>query len=74
MRISYLFITFASLLFCLAPLSEALAASPSDWYEGTPGKDDGATRDYYNRDARLDVTLLVKLWKRKEHRNLGMLI
>jgi len=112
MRITSLFITFASLLICLVPLSEAHATDPGDWYEGTPGKDDGATRDYYNRDARLawrnllgdwhdaddkpqgdlpfgsvtlsradlnqtarlDVTSLVKLWQREEHRNQGLLV
>ena len=28
-------------------------AAPNDWAEGTPGKDDGATRDYYNRAGLL---------------------
>lgn len=33
-------------------------AAPNDWAEGTPGKENGATRDYYNRAAFLP-------WKHK---------
>lgn len=40
---------FRSLLVLSLP---ALAAD-YDWYEGTMAADDGATRDYYNREARL---------------------
>ena len=35
-----------------------VAAAPNDWAEGTPGKDNGATRDYYNRAGQLE-------WKHK---------
>jgi hypothetical protein len=28
-------------------------AAPNDWAEGSPGLDDGATRDFYNRGAQL---------------------
>lgn len=32
----------------------AIPAAPHDWAEGTPGKDNGATRDYYNRAGFLE--------------------
>ena len=39
-------------------VTTAIAAAPSGWAEGTPGKDNGATRDYYNRAGQLE-------WKHK---------
>lgn len=35
-----------------------LLAAPNDWAEGTPGKDNGASRDFYNRATLLE-------WKNK---------
>ncbi len=61
MRITSLRFVSRSLLILLT-LSTAHAASPSDWFEGTPGKDDGATRDYYNRDALLPWRNLLGDW------------
>jgi hypothetical protein len=37
----------------LLHLPALVAAAPHDWAEGTVGRDDGATRDYYNRAALL---------------------
>lgn len=34
------------------------SAAPNDWAEGTPGKEDGASRDFYNRIGSLE-------WKNK---------
>lgn len=31
----------------------SVQAGPDDWAEGTPGQEDGATRDYYNRRGEL---------------------
>ena len=42
----------------LMVLTGPAAAAPNDWAEGTPGKDNGATRDYYNRAGLLE-------WKNK---------
>ncbi|MEM7394254.1 MAG: polysaccharide lyase, partial [Verrucomicrobiota bacterium] len=38
----------------VAGISSAALAAPNDWGEGTQALDDGATRDYYNRAARLE--------------------
>jgi hypothetical protein len=49
-------IGFVLLIISLASSVPELTAqemSPHDWAEGTPGRDDGATRDYYNRAGRL---------------------
>jgi hypothetical protein len=43
---------FATIFATLCAVGGAHAA-PNDWAEGTAGKDDGATRDYYNRGALL---------------------
>ena len=37
-------------------------AAPNDWAEGTPGLDDGATRDYYNRGVLLPWRQLLGDW------------
>ena len=42
----------------LMVLAGSLTAAPNDWAEGTPEKDNGATRDYYNRAGLLE-------WKNK---------
>jgi hypothetical protein len=47
----------ATLAAWLAGVAVASAA-PNDWAEGTPGKDNGATRDFYNRAGQLE-------WKNK---------
>ncbi|MGV3485980.1 MAG: polysaccharide lyase [Planctomycetaceae bacterium] len=53
MRITTFLLTVCVWFASLRVLPNAHAGGPSDWFEGTPGRDDGATRDYYNRDARL---------------------
>jgi MYXO-CTERM domain-containing protein len=40
-------------LLLVAALGSMAHAAPHDWAEGTPGLDDGATRDFYNRGAHL---------------------
>ena len=45
---------YGRLLAALVLLSAATArAALNDWVEGTAAADDGATRDFYNRAARL---------------------
>lgn len=52
-----------ALLWALVLLSPTLAtADPNDWAEGTDGLDDGATRDFYNRGARLPWSQLLGDW------------
>lgn len=41
-----------------AALAASASAAPNDWAEGAPKKDDGATRDFYNRAGQLE-------WKNK---------
>ncbi len=40
-------------LLAVSCLGHAAHSAPNDWAEGTPGMDDGATRDYYNRGGYL---------------------
>ncbi len=48
-----------TILFLLtASFISTASSSPHVWFEGTQDRDDGATRDYYNREARLP-------WKNK---------
>ena len=39
------------------------AAALNDWAEGTPGKDNGATRDYYNRAGQLEWKTRLGDWR-----------
>ncbi|MGQ9661665.1 MAG: hypothetical protein ACUVWX_04900 [Kiritimatiellia bacterium] len=41
------------ILVCLSGLPLAGETVENDWFEGTMARDDGATRDYYNRHAGL---------------------
>lgn len=43
----------ATVLCAAIPAIAAATTQPTDWVEGTQALDDGATRDYYNRAARL---------------------
>lgn len=70
MPIPSLLIVCISLLGLLR-LSTAYAIGPSDWFEGTAGEDDGATRDYYNRDARLAWRNLLGDWDDADGRPQG---
>ena len=42
-------------------------ADQSDWAEGTQGRSDGATRDYYNRAGRLRWTHRLGDWRDAEN-------
>ena len=42
-------------------------AAPNDWAEGTPGLDDGATRDYYNRAGYLAWRTFMGDWRDAAH-------
>src|SRR4051794_22365185 len=46
-----------------ALLTGAVSAAPGDWAEGTPGKDNGATRDFYNRAGSLEWTNKMGDWR-----------
>ena len=41
-------------LSALSCFTRVARSAPGDWAEGTPGRADGASRDYYNRAARLE--------------------
>ena len=41
-------------LLAVSCFARVVRAAPGDWAEGTPNTADGASRDYYNRAARLE--------------------
>ncbi|MFP4418632.1 MAG: polysaccharide lyase, partial [Chitinispirillaceae bacterium] len=57
---SFLFIVCFSLL-------TAASTNPHRWFEGCQRRDDGATRDYYNREARLPWQNLMGDWKDRDN-------
>ena len=56
-------------LFLIAPLM--VQGAFNDWAEGLAGKGDGATRDYYNRAARLAWKHYLGDWRDAENRPQG---
>jgi hypothetical protein len=55
-----------TMLFWICLLSSGISpafAEKNDWAEGTPGKDNGASRDYYNRAASLTWTNYLGDWR-----------